>query len=560
MDMPKMIRKRKNIDDQTIKIVFDIDMVEALIKYMRCEYTTSPQKLAVYKLLDVLDFKQYQYNQDILDRLNLLKVLTQGICENHIIDDSVLMSFIRENLDGADEIIKSLNFEKNQITDSECKIMNKFINERLQYIYIYQVKDELIKELNVFDNIGFTSYYDVVNTLKEKLSKLLVKLQNISSPDELIRQFNFSGDQFIDLLTQVVTKAKKPSTVLMTGIRQLNAILSPGFQSGRMYTFLGGTGRFKSGTLWNITDQMRQFNPQIKPVENGMRKVLLFVTMENTIYETIIRLFDMYNPGAKDIKEMEVEEVAKVLRDEGHFIFTDDSGIDIEMRYYSDLEIATSNLYTLIQELADQGKQVIALILDYILKLNSDKEHHGDERVRISFAGRELKALAQYYDIPVITAMQINREGNSILEATMQDNKEDIGRFIGNSYIGQCWDLVQESDWVCFINLEMQKSTGKWFLSFKRTKIRGKKDPMSLDYFNHPFVNNNGIRLDPDVNKPEPISVISLASDLVSIDDTPDASVGSARKRPTVDDPKSKKKPKSVENIQVDINDLLKVC
>ncbi len=557
--MPKVIRKRKNIDDQTIKIVFDVDMVEALIKYMRCEYTTSPQKLAVYRLLEVLDFKQYQYNQDILDRLNLLKILSQGVCENHINDDSVLMSYIREKLDDADQIIKSVNFEKNQITDSECKIMNKFINERLQYIYIYQVKDEIIKELSVFDNIGFTSYYDVVNTLKEKLSKLLVKLQNISSPDELIRQFNFSGDQFIDILTQVVNKAKKPSTILMTGIRQLNAILSPGFQSGRMYTFLGGTGRFKSGTLWNITDQIRQFNPQIKPVENGMRKVLLFVTMENTIYETIIRLFDMYNPGAKDIKEMDVEEVAKVLREEGHFIFTDDAGIDIEMRYYSDLEIATSNLYTLIQELADQGKQVIALILDYILKLNSDKEHHGDERVRISYAGRELKALAQYYDIPVITAMQINREGNSILEATMQDNKEDIGRFIGNSYIGQCWDLVQESDWVCFINLEMQKSTGKWFLSFKRTKIRGKKDPLALDYFNHPFVNNNGIRLEPDVNKPEPISVISLASDLVSIDDTPSTMVGSARKRPAIKDPKeNKNKTKSVENIQVDIEDLLK--
>ena len=32
--MPK-IKRRKNIDDQTIKIVFDVDMVEALIKYMR---------------------------------------------------------------------------------------------------------------------------------------------------------------------------------------------------------------------------------------------------------------------------------------------------------------------------------------------------------------------------------------------------------------------------------------------------------------------------------------------------------------------------------------------
>ena len=190
------------------------------------------------------------------------------------------------------------------------------------------------------------------------------------------------------------------------------------------------------------------------------------------------------------------------------------------MRYYSDLEIATSHLYTLIQELADQGKQVIALILDYILKINSAKDHYGDERLRISYAGRELKALAQYFDIPVITAMQINREGNSILEASMQENKEDIGRFIGSSFVGQCWDLIQESDFVCFVNLEMQRSTGKWFLSFKRTKIRGKKDPMAVDYFNHPFVNNNGIRLEPDVDKPESLSVISLASDLVSIDDS----------------------------------------
>jgi hypothetical protein len=189
------------------------------------------------------------------------------------------------------------------------------------------------------------------------------------------------------------------------------------------------------------------------------------------------------------------------------------------MRYFSDLEIATSGLYNLINELANEGKKVIAVILDYILKIDSIKPNYGDERLRISYAGRELKSLAQYYDIPVITAMQINREGNAILDAAMQENKEDVGRFIGASYVGQCWDLIQESDWVCFIDLEMQKSTGKWFLSFKRLKIRGKKDPLAVDYFNHPFVNNNGIRLEPDVMYDKPLSVISIASDLVSIDD-----------------------------------------
>jgi hypothetical protein len=555
--MPKMIRKRKSVDDQSIKIVFDVEMVEALIKYVRCEYVSPPQISAVYDLLKVLDFNQYSYNQDILDRLKLLKAVCKGICENHIRDDSVLLSFIREELEGADEIIANINFEKNQLIDSECNVINKFVNERMQYIYIYQVKDDLIRELSSLDNVGFTSYYDQIELMKDKLQKLMVKLQNVSAPDELIKSFNFSGEDYMNLLARIVEKSKKPSTVLMTGIRQLNAILSPGFQSGRLYTFLGGTGRFKSGTLWNITDQLRQFNPQIIPVENGMRKVLLFVTMENTIYETILRLFDMYNPGVKDIKEMEVEEVAAILRDQGHFEFTSDQGIDIEMRYYSDLEIATSHLYTLIQELADQGKQVIALILDYILKINSAKDHYGDERLRLSYAGRELKALAQYFDIPVITAMQINREGNSILEAGMQENKEDIGRFIGTSFVGQCWDLIQESDWVCFINLEMQRSTGKWFLSFKRLKIRGKKDPMAVDYFNHPFVNNNGIRLEPDVNKPEPISIISLASDLVSIDDS--KVDNSARNRPRVGETGNKQKNNDIMT-EIGIEGLIKAA
>lgn len=553
--MPKMIKKRAELEDNKIKMTFDIAMVDALIKYVRCEHVSPIQISLLYKLLKQLDFDQYTYNQDILDRLNLLKIMCQAICDDNIKDDSMLKTYIMEHLVNASEILSQVVFDRNLLTDSECKMLNTSINERLQYIYVYQVKDDLIDTLSGINAVGFTSYYDIMNTLKQKLSNLMVKLQNVGAPDELIRSFNFSNEQYMDLLSMIVDKAKKPTTVLMTGIRQLNAILSPGFQSGRLYTILGGTGRFKSGTLWNITDQLRQFNPQIKPVENGMRKVILFVTMENTIYETIIRLFDMYNDTGKEIQDMEVEEVAKILREKGHFVFSDDTGIDIELRYYSDLEISTANLYTIIQELADMGRKVIAVVLDYILKIDSAKPHYGDERLRISYAGRELKSLAQFFDIPVITAMQINREGNGILDAAMQENKEDIGRFVGVQYVGQCWDLIQESDWVCFINLEMQKSTGKWFLSFKRMKIRGKKDPLSVDYFNHPFVNNNGIRLEPDVNKPEPVSVVSLASDLVSIEDPkPD---NTARIRPQVKSVSEHSKGNSVLK-EIDLNGLIR--
>lgn len=550
--MPKMIKKRQSLENKSVSMTFDVEMMDALIKYVRCEWVLQPQVSILYKLITQLNFDDYKYNPDILDRLKLLKVISKGISEDRITDDSVLKMFIRENLEDAEDILGKVNFEKNQLSQSDCEIMNKAVNERLQYLYIYQVKDDIVHSLNDFDNVGFTSYYDIINEIKIKLSNLLTKLQNVSAPDELIRSFNFSGEDYLNLLTKIVTKAKKPSTILQSGIRQLNALLSPGFQSGELYLFLGGTGRFKSGTLWNIADQLRQFNPHVKPVEDGMRKVILFITLENTIYETIIRLFDMYNPTQKEIKELSVEEVATILRENGKFIFSSEDGIDIEMRYYSDLEINCSDIRVLIHDLRNQGKKVIALILDYILKLDSIKEHYGDEKTRLSYAGRELRSVAQEFDIPVITAMQINREGNGILESSMQENKEDIGRFIGNQYVGQCWDLIQEATWVCFVNLEMQKSTGKWFLSFKRTKIRGKKDLTAADYFNHPFSNDNGIRLEPDVNKPEPISVISLASDLVNIDDSNMEYNG--KKRPKVSDVvnQGRKAIKKFEEISLD--------
>lgn len=552
-----MIKKRKELQD-TINVTFDISMVDALIKYIRCGDVARSQITQLYKLMKRIDLHQYEYNPDILDRLKLIKTLCMGICDHDIRDESVLMTYLYEHLDIAEDVLKQVNFEKDQLNPSERNMIYNAINERLQYIYIYEVKDDIVTALSTFDHVGFTSYYDVLNSLKEKLSTLMVKLQTLSAPDSLIRSFNFSGEDCMSIINQVVNKAKKPSSVLMTGIRQLNAILAPGFEASRFYIFIGGSGKFKSGTLLNIADQIRLFNPQVKPIENGRRKTILFVTMENTIYETILRIVDMYNNTGKEIRDMTPEEVERILREEGHFCLEGEEGIDIDFRYYSDMEISTADLYSVIRELENAGKDVIALVLDYILKINSAHEHYGDERIRLSYAGRELATLARDFDIPVITAMQFNREGNGILDAAMMERKEDVLRFVGGAYIGQCWDLIQTADWVGFINPEIQRSTGKKFLSFKKYKLRGKEDPLAVDYFNHPFVHNDSMRLEPDVMKPEPVSVISLASDLVTVsEETEKVPNTSAQQRPKIATFTTNQSAKSILK-EIDLDGLLK--
>jgi len=492
-------------------------MLNSLIKYIRCEFISNNQLINLNKLMKYVDAEAYNYSPDIQDKVKLVKSLCEATVVNNLKDENVIISFILNNNQGFEEILKSVSLTPNQLSKSETEFISKAINERLQYLYVFKEKDAIIELLEKLDNPNQVSYFAVMNELKGKLSNLLVNIQNSAIGNGLLRSFNFSNDNFEDLMRIIVDKAKRPSSILQTGIRQLNAILSPGFQSGRLYTILGGTGKFKSGTLLNIADQIRLYNPQIKPFENGMRKTILFITMENSIEETVLRLYDMYSEVNDELYDKTPEDVVKILQENGKFMFNDYTGIDIEIRYFANLEINTSYIYTVIKELEDVGKEVICVLLDYIKRIESTHDNNGEERIRISYASKELKSLAQFFEIPVITAMQINREGNSIIDAAMRDNKQDVAQFIGTSSVGVCWDLIEESDWVGLINLELQKSTNNLFLTFKRLKIRGKKDPISVDYFNHPFVNEKNIRLAVDVDKDKPVSVISLASDLESI-------------------------------------------
>lgn len=514
--MPKV--KRRVNKDNDLNINFDVPMLNALIKYIRCEFIANSQKANLLKLMNNVSVETYNYSIDIQDRVKLLKVMAVAIVESNINDEDVLLSYIKDNSSDLDEILNNISIKCNQLTKSETDQISISINERLQYMHIFKAKDEIVRLLNSLDDPNNAiSYNSIMYDLKTKLSTLLVSIQNSTSQNGLLRAFSFSGEMFEELTKVIVEKSKRPASILQTGIRQLNAILSPGFQSGRLYTILGGTGKFKSGTLLNLADQIRLYNPQIIPFENGMRKTVLFVTMENSIEETVIRLYDMYSDIDDDLYDRSPEEVIQTLRDEGKFNFTDNNGIDIDIRYFSNLEITTAHLYTLIQELADNGKEVICLILDYLKRISSTHDDKGEERIRLSYASKELKSLAQFYEIPVITAMQINRDGNSIIDAAMRENKQDVAKFIGTSSVGVSWDVIEESDWVGLINLEQQMSTGQLFLTFKRLKIRGKKDALSVDYFNHPFVNNKNIRLEVDVDKERPVSIISLASDLESI-------------------------------------------
>ena len=556
--MPR-VKKRNSTPSNKIKVKFDVDLLNTLIKYVRCEYVGQTALSQLRKFIKYLDIDSYEYEEAIYPRLKTLDILTKAISEDGIRDDTLLRTHIKEQYSSGIDIIDQVGFDKNQLSSTECDYVTNAVRVRVQTIAISIKKNKLLDTLEKIDASSFTpSYAELVEDVRKQMTELITELQVTDNDQGLLKEFAFSMDEAAALIDRIVKKAKRPASILQTGIRQLNSILSPGFQSGRMYCFLGGSGKFKSGTLLNIAEQIRRFNPQIPAYENGMRKCILFITLENSIEETVERIYDMYCETNGNMRDDDTQQVIDALRNNGGYDFTATSGIDIFMKYAGNLEINTGEIHVYIKELKEKGYAPICIILDYIKRIDSVHNSNGDERIRMSFVAKELKAIAQYYEIPMITAMQLNREGNSIIDAAMRESKQDVARFVGSSSIGNAWDIIEDSDWVCLINPEIQISTGQKFLTFKRLKIRGKSEVTEsggnpIDYFNHPFDIEHGIKLQTDVDKDHTVSLISLATDLESIEEKENEFKELPKKRPSLDDIKNSSKGKVLSSLGVQL-------
>ena len=254
------------------------------------------------------------------------------------------------------------------------------------------------------------------------------------------------------------------------------------------------------------------------------------------------------------------EKVMETLQSKGGYRFGESGDTDfisINFIYKANLSISTGDLYTMIQEEQDQGKEVICVILDYIKRIDSVNEWYGDERIRLANVAQELKSLAEYFQIPVITAQQVNREGNAIVDAAMRENKQDVLQFVGSANIGSSWAIAEESDWMAILNRERQKGTNELFLTIKRVKIRGKSNPKALDYFNHPFTNEKCIRLQMDYDKPFSVSKRSLASTLESAPSDDPFEVDHSR--PSIRDIKNPREKASAALRQVGVEEIARM-
>src|SRR5699024_4039060 len=127
-------------------------------------------------------------------------------------------------------------------------------------------------------------------------------------------------------------------------------------------------GGFKSGLLLNIMRQIKMYNKGRPHKDPTKRPTILFLSQENNIWETFLRIFGIFG-RPEDIKKYKPREIIKILKEGGFTTVNDDLDIDIEFRYYGNMDIGVPDIKGIVEELDNDGREVIIVIQDYIERL-----------------------------------------------------------------------------------------------------------------------------------------------------------------------------------------------
>ena len=520
----KKLLNVKNIKLTPLKIKFDITRLDMIISFLYKQSVLRTRKTLTntYKLFQNLDESLIADNPDLMARVWIIKTTLRGRLEEGFENDENLMQYCFDQSDSDVFKEKTLKYilENKKISYEESKYIVKTIDDTLEFGYVITIKGIVQDIIDQIDDQQYKTYKEVSNDLYEIANSIInIKRRTTSLGSD--QTFSLNTEEFEEVVEDALQKLKDRNRVFITGIQRLNTLLSPGYLSKRLYIYLAFPGKGKSTILLKSALDIKRYNAGVKTKDPDKRPAVLLLTLENDIPETIERLYNMA-VDADDIRNFTAKQVKRKMREKGHLRLTAEDNIDIIIKEYKNRELDTNDLYTIINDLDDEGVEVISLVLDYIKRIRP-VERANDEKTELKNISNELKELAKYFDIPVITAQQLNRSGASVVDAALQAKKEDVTRLVGRDSIAGAWEIIENSDFCCIINPEVKSDTQELFLTFKLLKRRYRSSEENeklrrLEYFNQPFEPNNEIRLLDDIDLPAPLALESLSTQFEAVE------------------------------------------
>lgn len=392
---------------------------------------------------------------------------------------------------------------------NELAFIEQNIGNNRNSFYTQSIMSTMYTQYSDFAIANETEKFKILKDVQKQIVDVNRKIKENVCVSSVSESLSLSNDeQFEATVAHMYNRAIDGSTKLKTGIQAINRSLNGGFENDRCYIYLGLPGEGKSSTLLNLTLQIKGNNKDIVTKDPTKRPTILFLTMENTLNETLERVFSIL-VSDDDISEFGGhKEIMQLLRQNGLGV-SNDSPIDIEFRYVPSNSVDTDYLYTIYDEMSANGQEVVCLVQDYIKRIRPRdfKLMGGDMRIALGAVVDEFKEFAVAKHIPVITASQLNRDAAKIIDEGRKSSEADLVRKVGRANIGESTLITENAD-SAFILVPEDGADGRRYLGMANAKKRFKTQ--SSQFFYLPYSKERPLELLQDIHLAEPLSKLSL--------------------------------------------------
>ena len=437
------------------------------------------QTKALYRdILDVLAFSESRETIEIpipiQSKLDCLKKISELLLEDKTLEsvlDSIAFSDrFKQHRDFLDLKINE------EIKEHIFQDIVKQVRLRKKINALFNNYDQLNDVLSSIRDGSFESIDDLVEDYEVTIKTLYSNMMesNRAVTIEAAASLDLAKDDFSHV-TEMILKKYDRSNKTPTGFKILdNEILYGGYEPSRLYVWGGGSGAGKSTMLNNTIINSATMNPveidpkARPPVRGEIHRVYLYVTLENTIEEALMRTYQpLFDPTIKQmLHEISTGvDIKKRINDR-----LAENSSTIIMKYFPATTISSLDLMSVIDDAIDQyGKESIAgLYVDYLDLLKTDTRYD-IYRLELGHITLALKTLAVQYNIPVITGTQLGRSAYKIDKST--DLSVDI--------ISESIKKVEHAD---FVGLLAKDPVDDHLVHGKVGKNRSGKSNFAIDF------------------------------------------------------------------------------
>ena len=385
-------------------------------------------------------------------------------------------------------------------TSSEVTELCIMFADYIKWSRILKKKDSFLSTLDMIDadeapnRENMRQLYNIASDI--------VEAYNYANITETSHTFDTSDKDAMKYVIAETVDARSSDKVILTGVRGLNMILSPGYLGGYLYIYAALPGCYKSGILLKGHVDTLKYNAHLKNITNGKTPISMYISMENTMTQTVRRLWSLLYPSA-DMSMFTVDEIADMI--ENALTVNDMRSVIL---YYGYREKSTRDLQNIIQGFNTDTTEVVAVYLDYIKRIRSARDDAAvlnSEKSELHAIMNELKLIAANFNIPIISGHQMNRQAAAKVDEIARSggyNKTDSA--LSRADIGSAWEVVEVADFMAVMNIENHGDTK--MLVVKAVKQRDKDgQDVNIIGFRQPFVAPTSFALRDDIMENVPI-------------------------------------------------------